>query len=417
MESGGDEPSSPLFFMTERIYTVSEVAREVKRVIEQFIAPVWIEGEVSNFSVSRIGHVYFALKDQQALINCVIWRNVADSIVFQITNGMRLVVFGSITTYTAQSQYQINIQQVRPAGIGNLYLAYEALKRKLEQEGLFAVERKRALNHFPQRIGLITSPTGAALFDFLQISRRRNPAVEILIYPAQVQGAGAADTMIKGLQVLNQYDDMDCIVLARGGGSIEDLWAFNEEKLVRAIVASRLPVVSAVGHEVDFTLADFAADLRAPTPSAAAEIIIPQQADIRTFLNEQVGKCQKLIENAFDQISVKLTTIAKRLELNRPLELVRQKVQRLDELEQRSTLAVKSIFTHTIHRITVINQTLNALNPRHVLRRGYAIVFRHPEGKLVKSITAVNQGAQVRVELHNGQFNAVVEEVTSQPKK
>jgi len=417
MESGGDEPSSPLFFMTERIYTVSEVAREVKRVIEQFIAPVWIEGEVSNFSVSRVGHVYFALKDQQALINCVIWRNVADSIVFQITNGMRLVVFGSITTYTAQSQYQINIQQVRPAGIGNLYLAYEALKRKLEQEGLFAVERKRALNHYPQRIGLITSPTGAALYDFLQISRRRNPAVEILIYPAQVQGAGAADTIIKGLQVLNQYDDLDCIVLARGGGSIEDLWAFNEEKLVRAIVASRLPVVSAVGHEVDFTLADFAADLRAPTPSAAAEIIIPQQTEIRTFLNEQVGKCQKLIENSFYQTSVKLTTIAKRLELNRPLELVRQKVQRLDELEQRLTLAVWAVFTHTTHRITVINQTLNALNPRYVLRRGYAIVYRHPDGKLVKSITAVNQGAQVKVELHNGQFNAVVEEVQSQTKK
>ncbi|MDD5062045.1 MAG: exodeoxyribonuclease VII large subunit, partial [Candidatus Marinimicrobia bacterium] len=281
--------------MEEHIYTVSEIARDIKRVIEQFIAPIWIEGEVSNFTVSRMGHIYFSLKDQTAVLNCTIWRSQSLSIPFQIVNGMRLVVFGNVTTYAMQSQYQLNVQQVRAAGLGSLFLAFEALKKKLSAEGLFDAERKKPIPSYPIQIGVITSQTGAAVRDFLQVSRRRNPSVAIYLYPALVQGREAAATIIQGIQVFNRRKNVDFIVITRGGGSLEDLWTFNEEALVRAIAQSTLPVVSAVGHEVDFTLCDFVADLRAPTPSAAAEMTIPERERILYQIEQTHQKMRRII--------------------------------------------------------------------------------------------------------------------------
>jgi len=404
------------FFMEEHIYTVSEIARDIKRVIEQFIAPIWIEGEVSNFTVSRMGHIYFSLKDQTAVLNCTIWRSQSLSIPFQIVNGMRLVVFGNVTTYAMQSQYQLNVQQVRAAGLGSLFLAFEALKKKLSAEGLFDAERKKPIPSYPIQIGVITSQTGAAVRDFLQVSRRRNPSVAIYLYPALVQGREAAATIIQGIQVFNRRKNVDFIVITRGGGSLEDLWTFNEEALVRAIAQSTLPVVSAVGHEVDFTLCDFVADLRAPTPSAAAEMTIPERERILYQIEQTHQKMRRIIAVRLDNLYQKITNISRRLFLNRPLELLRQRIQRVDDLEAQ----IIKIFNNRIRSLKIelenFSKTLEVLDPRAILERGFAIVYQLPDRKIIKSINAIAVGEKVGVELKDGELFARAEKVHPRKK-
>jgi exodeoxyribonuclease VII large subunit len=394
--------------MEERIYTVSEISREIKRVIEQFIPPVWVEGEISNYSVSRAGHIYFALKDENALINCVVWRNVAGSIPFQLTGGMHVIVRGDVITYAAQSQYQINVMEIRAAGLGSLYLAFEALKQKLSAEGLFAPELKKPLPQFPRRVGVITSLSGAAVQDILQVSRRRNPAVELVIFPAQVQGEKAADTIIEGIQTFNRLNNVDFIILARGGGSIEDLWAFNEEKLVRAIADSQLPVVSAVGHEVDFTLADFVADFRAPTPSAAAETTIPESTIIQSRLNTLTRNICQRISELYRQKRQTFENLVSRIKTKNPVELIHQRYQRLDELDRRMSLSVVQRIKHSTLQLEKFTSTLQALNPKQVLQRGYSIVYQRPTTAIVKSIRQVHGGEELEIEVADGRYDATV---------
>ncbi len=392
--------------MEERIYSVSEIARDIKRVIEQFLAPVWIEGEVTNFVISRVGHIYFSLKDQNAILNCTVWRGQAASIPFQIVNGMRLLVFGNVTTYAMQSQYQLNVQQIRAAGLGSLYLAFETLKKKLTEEGLFASERKRPLTAFPTRIGLITSQSGAALRDFLQISRRRNPAVEIVLYPAMVQGRTAAATIIHGLEIFNRQKNVDFIVVTRGGGSLEDLWTFNEEALVRAVAKSELPVVSAIGHEVDFTLCDFAADLRAPTPSAAAEMTIPERTAILQQIDQNLGKIAKFTEMQITGTRTSISNLTKRLILNRPLELLRQRSQRVDDLESQIIKTTYNRLQTAKVEVENLRKTLEVLNPRAILERGYAIVYKLPDKQIVNSVNRVKPDTDILIEVRDGEFQA-----------
>ncbi|HOO13953.1 MAG TPA: exodeoxyribonuclease VII large subunit [Candidatus Marinimicrobia bacterium] len=399
--------------MAERIYTVTEIARDIKRVLEQFIAPVWVEGEVSNFTISRAGHIYFSLKDQTAVLNCTIWRSQSLSIPFQIVNGMRLLVFGNITTYAMQSQYQLNVQQVRAAGLGSLYLAFEALKKKLSAEGLFDAERKKPIPLYPTRIGLITSESGAALRDFLQISRRRNPSIAIYIYPALVQGAEAAATIIAGIKLFNRLQNVDFIVITRGGGSLEDLWAFNEEPLVRAVAQSTIPIVSAVGHEVDFTLCDFAADLRAPTPSAAAEMTIPERSHILNLIEQTCNKMAQNIRMRLENFQKELDNISKRLFLNRPWALLRQRIQRIDELEGRIVKAINSRILSAQVELDNIHKTLEVMNPQAIMERGFAIVYHWPDKKIIKSISEIAVGEQVSVELKDGEFQAKTEIIQS----
>jgi len=399
--------------MAERIYTVTEIARDIKRVVEQFIAPVWVEGEVSNFTISRAGHIYFSLKDQTAVLNCTIWRSQSLSIPFQIVNGMRLLVFGNITTYAMQSQYQLNVQQVRAAGLGSLFLAFEALKKKLSAEGLFDGERKKPIPLYPTRIGLITSESGAALRDFLQISRRRNPSIAIYIYPALVQGAEAAATIIAGIKLFNRLQNVDFIVITRGGGSLEDLWAFNEEPLVRAVAQSTIPIVSAVGHEVDFTLCDFAADLRAPTPSAAAEMTIPERSHILNLIEQTCNKMAQNIRMRLENFQKELDNISKRLFLNRPWALLRQRIQRIDELEGRIVKAINSRILSAQVELDNIHKTLEVMNPQAIMERGFAIVYHWPDKKIIKSISEIAVGEQVSVELKDGEFQAKTEIIQS----
>src|SRR5246127_914393 len=287
--------AADLFQQTSKVLTVSELTRSIRGTLETKFAAVWVQGEISNYKLHPSGHRYFTLKDQRAQLSCVIWRDTMQPPRQALAGGSQVQVFGTVTVFEARGQYQLNVQILQPRGIGLLQAKFEALKRKLESEGLFAPERKRPLPKFPLRIGIVTSPSGAAIRAILNVLKRRAPWLQILINPVRVQGSGAAQEIAVAIRELALPNDafapLDLIVVTRGGGSIEDLWEFNEEIVARAIFNSRVPVVSAVGHEIDFTICDFAADLRAPTPSAAAELIVPDIMD----LQRQIDRCARAL--------------------------------------------------------------------------------------------------------------------------
>src|SRR5881409_2117110 len=281
--------TTDLFPKTAKVFTVSELTRSIRGTLETKFGAVWVQGEISNYKLYPSGHQYFTLKDQRAQIGCVIWRDTMAPVRQPLADGAQVQVYGTVTVFEARGQYQLNVQILQPRGVGLLQAKFEALKRKLEAEGLFAPERKRPLPKFPRRIGIITSPTGAAIRDMLNVLRRRAPCLQILINPVRVQGTGAAQEIAVAIRELAMPSDywqpLDLVVVTRGGGSIEDLWEFNEEIVARAIFHSAVPIVSAVGHEIDFTICDFVADLRAPTPSAAAELIVPDVTDLERRLD------------------------------------------------------------------------------------------------------------------------------------
>src|SRR5437762_244004 len=281
----GMQLTADFFQASARVFTVSELTRSIRSALEAKFDAVWVQGEISNYKLHPSGHQYFTLKDQRAQIACVIWRDTMAPLRQPLADGAQVQVYGTVTVFEARGQYQLNVQILQPRGIGLLQAKFEALKRKLEAEGLFAPERKRPLPKFPRRIGIITSPTGAAIRDMLNVLRRRAPCLQILINPVRVQGTGAAQEIAVAIRELampsDYWQSLDLVVVTRGGGSIEDLWEFNEEIVARAIFHSAVPIVSAVGHEIDFTISDFVADLRAPTPSAAAELIVPDIVDLQ----------------------------------------------------------------------------------------------------------------------------------------
>ena len=398
--------------MEERIYSVSEVSLEIKRVIERYIPPVWVEGEISNYSVSRAGHVYFSLKDDNALINCVMWRNVAGSIPFLMAAGMRVIVYGDVIIYTGQSQYQINVKQVRAAGMGSLYLAFEALKKKLSDEGLFDPEIKKPIPLYPKRIGVVTSISGAAVRDIIEVSGRRNPSVRLVIFPAQVQGEKAADTIIQGIQTFNRLRNVDLIIIGRGGGSIEDLWAFNEEKLVRAIAASELPIVSAVGHEVDYSLSDFAADYRAPTPSAAAELTVPEKRMIERRLGDYRNRATQYILHTINNRHQLLDNLALRVSRQNPVKILKDRFDLIATLRKRIHQAIRSQIDQSVLRLKDFQGTIRALDPKEILKRGYSLVYKEEKRQLIRSVKSVKAGEKIIVEVSDGVFKAGVKTVS-----
>lgn len=395
--------------MDEKIYTVSEISNQIHSVLTQFIPSVWIEGEVSNYYRSRAGHVYFSLKDDQALINCVLWSRKADSLSFKIEDGMDMVIFGQVTSYKQQSQYQINVEKVQPGGKGRLYLAFERLKKKLSEEGLFSDELKQKLPSYPNTIGVVTSAEGAAVRDILNVSKRRNPAVQFIIYPSMVQGDKASGTIIKGIKTFNKLQNVDMIIIGRGGGSLEDLWAFNEEELVRAVVNSELPILSAVGHEVDFTLSDFAADVRAPTPSAAAEIAVPSRDEILNqidILEDKILQNIKVRIKSFQEI---VQHISKRLFARNPEEYLRQYKQTIDNIERQIDRLIKEKIRKEQLAIKNYQKQLRSMSPKEILNRGYSIVYKSPDAKIIKHKKQVQKGDHIEVEVSDGRFPALVE--------
>jgi exodeoxyribonuclease VII large subunit len=383
-----------------KVITVTEITRQIKMSLEQRFPRVWLQGEISNFKRHTSGHLYFTLKDEGAQISATMWRSRAAGLLFAPEDGMKVIARGGITVYPPRGSYQIDVDQITPVGIGELQIAFEQLKKKLAAEGLFDGDRKRPLPSFPERIGIITSETGAALQDMRTVLARRFPCVEVLLLPVRVQGAGASDEIAHALREMNRHGDVDVIIVGRGGGSLEDLWAFNEEIVARAIAASRIPVVSAVGHEIDYTIADFVADLRAPTPSAAAELVVPDRSELLEVIRNNEYTMRQSLEQMVETNRDRVRNLLSSYAFNRPRDLIREFSQRVDDLS-------RTIGTHIAHRyergareVDSLRKRLLGVGPVGILRRGYAIVRR--DGNVMTTAKDLKSQDVAELEFHDG---------------
>ena len=346
-----------------QVYTVSQLTARVRDVLEQQVAPFWVEGEISNLRVPGSGHAYFTLKDDAAQIRVVLFRNRLRRIRFEPADGLHVLAFGALEVYAPRGEYQMVVELMEPKGLGALQLAFEQLKARLQAEGLFDPGRKRPLPRFPRKIGIVTSPTGAAIRDMLRVIGRRFGELHIVVRPVRVQGEGSAREIAEGIADLNALGDVDVIIAGRGGGSLEDLWAFNEEAVARAIVGSKAPVISAVGHEVDFTIADFVADLRAPTPSAAAELVVREKEAVIDGLRDLHHRLRRALARRLERQRERLMLYAERRVLTDPSRPLRDAHRRLDELGARLSSALGAGRRQTVHRLALATQRLHSANP------------------------------------------------------
>ncbi len=382
------------------ILTVSEVTRRIKQALERGFSAITVEGELSNTKLHTSGHFYFTLKDDVAQISVVMWRSRMQGMSFRPEDGMKVVVNGRLTVYEVRGVYQIDASSIRPLGIGELQIAFEKLKQKLGAEGLFEEARKKPLPQYPMTIGIVTSETGAALHDMLTVFRRRFPGITVILRPTQVQGPGASRDIAAAIADLNELADLDLMIVGRGGGSMEDLWAFNEEAVARAIATSRIPVVSAVGHEVDFTIADFVADLRAPTPTAAAELAVRDRTALLEILRDSSYTMRQNVEIMLENQRNRISNLIKSYSFNRPIDLVRQFSQRFDEAGRSLESTTDHLFALTRSRYSGLHQRMAALDPRLVLKRGYAIVSR--DGTIVSGRAELKTEDLIDLEFHDG---------------
>jgi exodeoxyribonuclease VII large subunit len=439
-----------------KIYTVSTLSEEIKNLLEAKFDFVWVEGEISNFRAPTSGHFYMVLKDEKAQIKAVMFRPQTRYLKFMPQDGMKVIVQGRVAIYEPRGEYQVILDYMEPLGVGALALAFEQLKKKLAAQGIFDQSIKKPLPYLPQRVAVITSPTGAAIRDFLKIIRRRFANLEIIVVPVKVQGEGAAAEMVEALELVNRELDVDVIVLTRGGGSLEDLWAFNQEELALAIRASRVPVVSAVGHEIDVTISDLAADLRAPTPSGAAELLVAEKETLKQQIMQLQARLQTGLKTNLASLQEKLRFLSKGL--RDPRKRLADAWLRLDEMESRlsrmmafmimdrkRSLAAgeRALILHSPVKIitglkqniefqnrsmammvtrklkdcrmgmSMLQEKLKDMSPLSVLRRGYSIARKLPEKQLLRSSSKVNKGDRVSVMLAEGELECLVEKIVS----
>ncbi|MBI1737527.1 MAG: exodeoxyribonuclease VII large subunit [Candidatus Rokubacteria bacterium] len=440
------------------VLTVSQLSEQLRAVVEERFPTVWVEGEISNFKVYGSGHCYFTLKDPAAQIRAVLFRNRLRHIRFEPKDGLHVVAFGSIEVYAQRGDYSLVVERLEPRGLGALQLAFDQLKARLETEGLFDTRRKRPLPRFPKKIGIVTSPSGAAIRDMLRVIGRRFGDLHIVLAPARVQGDGAAAEIAQGVADLNALGDVDVIIVGRGGGSLEDLWAFNEEVVARAIVGSKVPVISAVGHEVDFTIADFVADLRAPTPSAAAELVVREKQAVVDAVTDLRGRLERAVARRLERETRGLASLAARRVLTDPARPLRDHQRRVDDATTRLRRALHARLRDGGHRLELLAAGLRrgspiarlaaqrqqlehlggrlhrdalqavggarhrfaaaagrlaSLSPLAVLSRGYSLT-RLPTGEVVRSARQAPPGTRVRVTLHEGTLDATVEQAREQ---
>ena len=424
---------------TRKVLSVWELTADIKRLLEKSVGTVWVSGEITNLRAQSSGHVYFTLKDVAAQLSCVLFRGTAVVQRSLLADGQKVLLHGEVTVYEARGQYQLIVREVELQGVGALQIAFEKLKHKLAAEGLFAPERKRPLPRYPQRIGLVTSPTGAAIRDVLHVIQRRNPALEIILAPCRVQGDGAAKEIAEAIRTLNEFNqqpatsNLELILLTRGGGSLEDLWAFNEEPVARAIFESAVPVVSAVGHEIDFTIADFVADVRAATPSAAAEIITEGVFASREFVGDAPELLRRAARRGLASAAEEFSQLGGRLARLHPRRRLDESFQRLDDLQSgllrglktatRSRglilenlagrfLRAKPVLALKARRETLhqLEKRLTALGPEQVLARGYSITTDAASGKVLRDATKVAAGQTLRTRLASGEVLSRVDE-------
>lgn len=390
------------------VITVSQLNKYVKSILESdhILSGLMVRGEISNFVRHyKSGHLYFTLKDHTAAIKVVMFRSNADSLSFQPENGMSVIVSGSVSLYERDGSYQFYITDIQPDGIGALYLAFEQLKETLSREGLLDPQRKKLLPTYPQRIGVVTSEGAAALQDMLNIISRRYPAVTIMLYPAQVQGNKAVSSLIAGIRAFNSAKSCDVIIIGRGGGSIEDLWAFNNERLAREIAASDIPIVSAVGHETDFTIADFVADLRAPTPSAAAELVVPNMRDLQNYLDNLKHRCFSSLNNHLDQIRLRLTAVQSAMTI--PQSMLMRQARELDFLRLTLQKNMEQKLDKSESTVKNLGNLIEERSPIRLLERGYSQTKL--SDKTLFSIKQVHPGDQIVTRVSDGKiYSAVV---------
>jgi len=423
-----------------RIFTVSEITREIKSILEGSFGQVWVEGEISNFQTAASGHSYFTLKDDTSVIPAAMFVRINRGIHFLLENGIKVICFGKISAYASRGQYQIIVDKIEPQGLGALQLALEQLKKRLEKEGLFSPEHKKPLPYLPAKIGVVTSLSGAAIKDILKVLDRRFRDVNIIIRSAQVQGEGAKEDIEQAINDLNIFNEslaagekIEVMIVGRGGGSIEDLWAFNEEVVARAIYNSKIPVISAVGHERDWTIADLVADMRAPTPSAAAEIVIPKKEDLkervlnvsrdlkRSFLEVSQGFEQAIddllhrlrvnIDHDFEISFSNLSAATKKLNMLNPLALIQQHKAKIMDLARQMHVRVGHYLKLRNTEFSALIDKLQALSPLNILGRGYSITFRFPENIIVKDTGPLKTGDSIKTKLEKGEILSKITEV------
>lgn len=393
--------------------TVTDLTRYIREMFEMDyrLQDVWVQGEISNLSRPASGHVYFSLKDSGAALRCVMWRTAVTAAVKRLREGDAVVAHGKLSVYEAQGAYQLYVDAIQTAGVGDLYQQFERLKAQLQAEGLFDPDRKRPLPEVVRAIGIVTSPTGAALQDILNIIRRRWPLMKIVLSPTPVQGDDAPPKIIAALNHLYQRDDLDVIVVARGGGSIEDLWCFNDERVARTLAQSPVPIVSGVGHEVDFTIADFVADVRAPTPSAAAELITPDQAEVRSVIAGLAAELDSIMTDRIDTARQQIAMNLRALQHLSPRVKLQNTRQRLDEAGSRMQEAIRHTLTLRRERVNSLAAQLSVLNPLNVLARGYAVVQKESTGEVIRSVAQVTTDERLTVRVSDGEFKTRAEEV------
>ena len=398
--------------LEQRIFSVSEVNQYIKTVLDSqpLLSEVFIRGEISNYKRYPSGHHYFTLKDAEGALRCVMFKGQALRLRFQPQNGMKVIALGRISVFPRDGAYQLYCNEMSPDGVGDLHVAFEQLKEKLWQEGLFDEGRKKPLPAYPQRIAIITSSAGAAVHDMIRIIRRRYPITKVLLLPVRVQGVEAPPEIVGAIRYANRYQVADVIITGRGGGSIEDLWAFNDERVARAIYESEIPVISAVGHEPDVTIADFVADVRAATPSHAAEIAVPDQEELRERLEGTLSVLERGQRKRLELLRERLTALQKKRVMTDPMAFIQDKRMLLDYVQRSLGHGGERILTEPKKKLSTLSASLDALSPLKVLGRGYAMATDE-QGRLVKSVDDTQAGERLDVALGDGKLRCLVEEV------
>ena len=397
---------------SKMILSVSQINEYIRALIsrDEILSMVIVRGEISNLTFHRTGHIYFTLKDEGSVIKSVMFRSSIGRVKFALKEGMNVIVYGRISVYPASGQYQLYAEDIQPDGIGALYIAFEQIKEKLAAEGLFDQSRKKPIPKLPATVGIITSPTGAAIHDMINVISRRFPLTKILLYPALVQGDNAYKTLIEGLEFFNREKNADVIIIGRGGGSMEDLWAFNSVDLAYAVARSEIPVISAVGHESDFTICDFVADLRAPTPSAAAELAVPDSFTVKHFISDSARAMEKQLTNQIQQYRKNILALSSSRVLTSKEALLDEYKMKLGIISDKLDSGIDAIINNKITRYQILTAKLGAISPLNTLSRGYAIV-QNENGKTISRIGDVNENDIINISLADGAARASVIEI------
>lgn len=394
----------------EKIYTVTELNRRARVALESEFSGLWVEGEISNFKFHSSGHMYLSLKDETSQISAVFFSRNNQFLKFEPHNGLKVIACGRLSLYEPRGQYQFYIERLEPKGLGALQLAFLQLKDKLEKDGLFLPEHKKPIPKYPQVVGVVTSPTGAAIRDILNVIGRRFHGTQVLLYPVRVQGDGAAEEIVQAIRAMNQMGEADVLIVGRGGGSMEDLWAFNEEAVARAVFDSKIPVISAVGHEIDWTICDLVADLRAPTPSAAAELVVQNREEIETRLLEGQQRMRNALLAYVESFRQRLKALQGSYAFKQPRLLIDEFSQRLDEQMRQLANYLKTCIKHKRQEFQVCVGRLNALSPLAILERGYSLTLTE-QGEIIKETKRLREGMPIVTRLRRGRIHSKITKI------